>query len=167
MVYFDLARILWGIPISLLWGIFTSLLVSLERILISFIPFYINSFSLKIKDKRFKEFLNTSLSVEFSSPVTCFLGVITVFLVYILLSYIMLFGQIRIYLFLGLLLGFFISERFISRYALLFVKLVLSTIAFITLKFVFCIYKIGVFILKKLEFIGKVEKTIDNGAEIL
>ena len=167
MVYFDLASIFWGITISFLWGIFTSLFVSLERILLSFIPFYIKSFSVKISDKRFKDFLKASLSVDFSSPVTCFLGVITVFLVYILLSYVMLFGQIRIYLFFGLLLGFFISERFISRYALLFVKFVLSTIAFITLKFVFCTYKIGVFILKKLDFIGKVEKTIDNRAEIL
>ena len=167
MVYFDLASILSGIPISFIVGILTSLLISFERILISIIPFSICSFKGKNDGGGIREYLKSASSLELSSPVTCFIGVITVFISFILMSYILLFGQIRIYILLVMLSGFFISERFISRYIELLVKIVVSFIAFLVLRICLTIVKILLIVFKKVEFSGKVEKTIDNRAEIL
>ena len=167
MVYFDLASIMSSIPISFIVGILTSCFISFERILISIVPFSIRSFRGKNDGGRIRDYLNSANGVELSSPVTCFIGVITVFLSFILMSYILLFGQIRIYILLVMLSGFFISERFISRYIELLVKIVVVFIAFLILRFLSTIVKIVIFIFKKREFSGKVEKTIDNRAEIL
>ena len=167
MVYYDLKSILLGIPITFLFGVFSSLFILSERILITGIPFCVRQ-ALKTKTgQRLGEFLKLSTELDFSSPLSTFVGVITFFILFIILSYILLFGQIRIYLFLVMLLGFYIAHRFLGKYFESAIRIVFSCLIFWMLKIVFVFCKIVLFIMKKLKITRKAEKTIDKKAEIL
>ena len=167
MVYYDLSKILAGIPISFLCGIFASLLISIERILISSVPFTVKHALNEYRGKTLKEYLILAKFGDFSSPITCFIGVTTFFIIFILLSYVLLSGQIRLYVFLVMLAGFFVSQRFLVRYLELGVRVIIAFVIFCVAKFAFVFQKIIVFIFKKLKFRRKAEKTIDNRLEIL
>ena len=167
MVYYDLSKILAGIPISFLCGIFASLLISIERIFISCVPFTVKHALSKERGKQLKEYLSFAKYDDFSSPITCFIGVTTFFIIFILLSYVLLSGQIRLYVFLVMLSGFFVSQRFLVRYLELGVRVISVFVIFCATQFAIILQKIIVFIFKKLKFKRKAEKTIDNRLEIL
>lgn len=166
MQYYDLSAIIGGLPICFLVGVLTALLVSVERIVIGALPFLIKE-AQTAKDAKIRDFFRTKIKAEQDSAPATFIGVITVFISYILLSYALLLGQIRLYVLLILLVGYFLARRFLTRYIEYFVRAILFTLVFSLGKVVFGFRKIFILILKKVKFKRKVEKGIDNRAEIL
>lgn len=149
MVYYDLCDILLSIPISFTVGIFASILTSFERILIGLFPFLIKSVVKSNGTERIREYLSHAFRDDFSSPITCFFGVITIFIIFILLSYVLFFGQIRLYVFLIMICGFFVSDKFISRYVERGVRAVACVFVFFVGKFISALRKTLNFICKK------------------
>ena len=166
MQYYDLSDIIVGLPICFLVGVITALLVSVERIIIGALPFIIKKAKLA-RGVKLREFFRTQVKEEQDSALATFIDVITVTVAYILLSYALLLGQIRLYVLFLLLLGYFLARRFLTRYIEYFVRVVLFTALFSFGKVVSAFMKIFTLIIKKAKFKRKVEKGIDNRAEIL
>ena len=104
MVYYDLFKILLSVPISALWGAVASLLISGVRV-VATAPMYCITKAQAVRGRSdFRAFFSKDGVISSQSHLSVFLSPIIFFLVYIILSYTLLYGQIRLYVFLFMLL---------------------------------------------------------------
>lgn len=164
MIYYDLVKLLSTVPISFVCGAFASLIITGERIILS-CPVYCTRAALGIRSLQdFRLLLKTKIKIIPQTHLTAFVSPITFFIIYILLSYIMLSGQTRLYVFLIMLFGFLLSEKFLSGYA---ARVVITAFFSVTLLAVYSlrmIKKTFIFLFKPRI---KSKKTIDNNQEVL
>ena len=154
-------------PISFVCGIFASLVITGERIILTS-PVYCTREAFGIRSLAdYREFMKTKIKVIPTSHITAFLSPITFFIIFILLSFLMLSGQARLYVFLIMLSGFLLSEKFFSRYiermalALLFSACLLVALSLTAIK------KTFVFLFNLFKPRAKSKKSIDNKGEVL
>lgn len=160
MFYPDLSRILWNIPLSVFSGFVASVIILFEKIVFTAIPYLVCVVKGYGENVKLKEMIKDERYSKISSPLYCFFGVITFFLFYILTSYILVFGEMRLYVFAFMLMGWLLSAKFILKYVELLLRILVFSIFGI-------LAKIVRFISKCVVFNRKVKKAIDNEEEIL
>ena len=151
----------------MLLGAICAVAVTLERVALSFVPFLISQVKMSSCGGRLSELLKKGIDVELSSSLSTVIAVLTVSTGYILSSYALLFGQIRLYLLLFMVLGYFLAMKFACKYLEIAFKATSSFFIFIYLKTVLLFKKTLIMLCKSLKFKRKGEKSIDIKPEIL
>ena len=163
MVYPDFLRTVLNVPTGMLFGAFSALITCVLRILFSRLTL---SLKKAAKGISIKDFSSAFFAAD-KGALSSFFGTLIFFIIYILLSYVLVFGEVRLYILFFMAFGYQLSQRYLIKYIEKFITVFLFAFLSVAFRILGFIKRTVKGIGKKLKIKRKVEKGIDKREEIL